>query len=363
VRNICFFNSNKAWGGGEKWHYDLVTALRAEGLPVVAAAHPRGELFTRLQEGSLPVIPVRIGNLSFLNPLKMYSLYRLFRKKAVDGVILNLPSDVKAAGMAARLAGVKNIIYRRGSAIPVRNSLLNRFLFRRVVDEVIANSEETARTLLQNNPRLIGREKIHVIYNGIDLAAFDRRESVPVYRRKGKEVVLGNAGRLVEQKGQDMLLDIASLLKQEGVDFSLLVAGTGPLENLLKQNAADKGLGERAIFTGFAGDIKSFLHSTDIFLLPSRWEGFGYVLLEAMACSKPIVCFDTSSNPELVEDGINGYLVKPFDLREFAGRITYLAGHQDLQKKMGDAGRKKAEEKFTLERAVSEVRRLLKKEN
>jgi glycosyltransferase involved in cell wall biosynthesis len=340
----------------------MAAGLAAEGFSVMVAAHRKGELFRRLKDGPVPVTPVRIGNLSFLNPWKVYRISRMLRASAVESIILNLPSDVKAAGVAARLAGIRNIIYRRGSAIPVRNTLLNRFLFKRVINMVIANSRETAATLLHNNPSLIPEEKIHIVYNGIDLAAFDCREYVSVYDRKGKEVVLGNAGRLVEQKGQDMLLEIASLLKQEGFAFRLLVAGTGPLETRLRQKAGEAGLEGQVIFTGFAGNIKSFLHSIDVFLLPSRWEGFGYVLLEAMACRKPIVCFDTSSNPELVEDSVNGFLVKPFDLQEFAGRIKYLALHPDLLEKMGAAGRKKAEEKFTLERAVGEMRRLLTKE-
>ncbi len=80
---------------------------------------------------------------------------------------MNLSADMKVAGMAAKLAGVKRIIYRHGSAIPTRNSLINRFLFRKVFDKVLANSFETKRTILANNASLIDPSKIRVIYNAL----------------------------------------------------------------------------------------------------------------------------------------------------------------------------------------------------
>ena len=100
----------------------------------------------------------------------------LLRKENIGTIIINLSSDLKVAGIAAKLAGVRNIIYRRGSAIAIRDTWLNRFLYREVVTEIIANSEETARTILQNNQKLVPEEKIKVIYNGIDLEVYDKQQ-------------------------------------------------------------------------------------------------------------------------------------------------------------------------------------------
>ena len=119
---ICFFNSHKSWGGGEKWHYDAASYLAGNGWPVLLAADPKGELYKKTRNGHLEVCGVRISNLSFLNPVKLYKLVRFFWCNNIDTIVLNLPADLKVAGIAARLAGLEKIIYRRG--VPFRSKIL-----------------------------------------------------------------------------------------------------------------------------------------------------------------------------------------------------------------------------------------------
>ena len=123
--------------------------------------------------------------------------------------------------------------------------------------------------------------------------------------------------------------------------------------------AKEAGITEHLIFLGFVENIKPLLDHSDIFLLPSRWEGFGYSLVEAMACRKPIVAFHTSSNPEIVDDGETGFLVKEFNTGEFAEMIFFLANNPQLRSQMGEKGRKKVEERFGMETAVKQLQELL----
>ncbi len=166
---ICFFNSLVTWGGGEKWHFDLSTGLAKMGYNVFVYSNPRSELMKKIRDARINHKGIVVSNLSFLNPIKIIWLRSVFRKERVRTLVMNLSSDLKVAGIAAKLAGVDNIIYKRANAIPVRNTFLNRFLYRRIVTRMIANSEETKRTLLARNPNLIEKDKIQVIYNGIDL--------------------------------------------------------------------------------------------------------------------------------------------------------------------------------------------------
>ena len=350
---ICFFNSTKIWGGGEKWHFDMATQLNKLGYDICFAANKKSKLAHHLKDTGISYQTFRIGNLSFLNICKLLLLRRYFRREKISMVVMNLPSDIKAAGIAAKWAGVNRIVYRRGSAVPIKDSYLNRYLFSRVLTDVIANSEATRNTIVERNRNLFAKEKIKVLYNGIDLTKTANVPKKRLYTPVSNEIVLGNVGRMVYQKGHEFLLDIACQLKSRGIPFRLLLAGSGLLEAEIRHRADLLNLNEDILFLGFVEDIPSFMDSIDIFLLTSRWEGFGFVLAEAMAAAKPIVAFDISSNPELVSHGVNGYLAEPFDTGKFTYYLTELINNPKLRHDFGTKGLELVKEKFTMERVVN----------
>ncbi|GAH13428.1 unnamed protein product, partial [marine sediment metagenome] len=179
-------------------------------------------------------------------------------------------------------------------------------------------------TILSRNPELIETKKIKVVYNGIDIDKYDKLAVPPLYLKKRGEIILGNAGRLVRQKAQNYLIDIAHALKQKGYKFKILIAGEGKLEKELKAYAKKMEVEKEVVFLGFVENIKAFMTSIDVFLLTSLWEGFGYVIIEAMICKKPVVAFDISSNPELVEDNRTGFLVENQNMNVFIQKIETL---------------------------------------
>jgi len=358
-RGICFFNSVKTWGGGEKWHYEMANRLHEKGLPVMIYTNRISELKTRADLVGIPNYHLRINNLSFLNPFKIIKLAIHFRKLKIKTIVLNLSADVKAAGPAARLAGIPHIIYRRGSAIPIRNSILNRFLFRHVVHQVIANSMETQRTIMSRNPRLISEHRINIIYNGIDLAVFDEEKVDFSYKRENNEIIIGNVGRLVKQKGQKYLIDLAIRLKNKTSNFKILIAGEGKMETELTNLVSKNKLEEQFKFVGFVNDMKGFMKSIDIFVLTSIWEGFGYVLVEAMASQVPIVAFEISSNPEIVEHNLTGYLVPSFDMKAMTEKVAQLIDDEQLRLNIGREGRKRVEKHFSFESTQQNFEKLL----
>ncbi|WP_354623883.1 hypothetical protein [Psychromonas sp. MME2] len=155
---ICFINTCSVWGGGEKWHYTTAKFF-SQKYDICMVTNQKSELYQR-SHSDIPCFPVAISNLSFLNPYKIYRLYHYFKKEQVNSIVLNLPSDVKTSGIAAKLAKVKNIVYRRGMPNPIKNSLLNRFLFKHVVTDIIANSQEIKRSLLAKSRIYFPRKKL-----------------------------------------------------------------------------------------------------------------------------------------------------------------------------------------------------------
>ena len=228
-------------------------------------------------------------------------------------------------------------------------------MFRHIITDIIANSEETRKTILGNNSQLFDRNRIRVIYNGIDLHLFNNLPG----RDDKKEFIIGNLGRLVEQKGQKYLILLAEILKERNIAFKIIIGGDGTLEEALKAMAKEKQVDQYIEFYGFVEHIPRFMSDLDIFVLPSLWEGFGYVLAEAMAARLPVVAFNISSNPELITNGENGFLVEHKNVSELTEKVHLLYADDELRKRMGEKGRKVVEEKFTREKTVANLEKLL----
>lgn len=353
-QTVCFFNTMKTWGGGEKWHFDVASYLLKNNRKVLLVSSHGSPLFEKLHKIGITGYGIRIANLSFLNPLKVYRVVRIFRRENVGVLVTNLSGDMKIASIAGRIAGVPKIIYRRGSAIPIRNSPINRHLFRNVITNILANSMETKRTILANNSSLVPDEKIKVIYNGVYLPRYSM-SAEPIYKAREGEIVLGSAGRLSEEKGHFYLLEMMQLLVDNGLKFKLLIAGEGRLYQTLQKRARKLGVDDRVEFLGFVEDMPAFFQSLDIFLLSSHYEGFGYVIAEAMASRKPVVAFDIKSSAEIIKDGETGYITEPNNVRKMAERVIQLAGDKSLRERMGSRGRHRVEELFSFEKNQKEV--------
>ncbi len=359
MKRVCFFNSTKVWGGGEKWHAEVARRLHDRGWPVLIITNPESDLFQYAQSQRLPVLQCRISNVSFLNPVTILRLRHILKVHKIESVILNLSADLKAGGIAAKLAGVPQIVYRRGLDRPIRHTLLNQWLFTNVITNLLVNSEELRRMFLGTQP-FMPPVRIQVIYNGLDLQTYDHNVSPPLYTKQSPdEIVIGNVGRLVEQKGQTYLIELAKELQTRNIKFTLLIAGSGKREHELREYARTLQVEKRIRFLGFVDHIRSFMESLDIFILSSLYEGFGYVLTEAMAARKPVIAFRVSSNPEIVDHGHTGFLAELGDVTALADYVETLRVDAELRHRLGSQGRRRVEEQFTLERTLEHVIALL----
>lgn len=354
MKNVCFLNSTTFWGGGEKIHYDYSLKFKSRGYHVIMAAAAGFPLYERSGKAGLALFDVRFGNLSFLNPLAYFKLIAFFKKEKIDTVIFSSSHDVKIGALAAKLAGVQNIVYYRALAAPVKNNGLNRYLYTKVLTHVIANSIETRKTMVQNMKESVPLSLIGIVYQGLPVAEIDASPVVPLWEKEEGVLYIGNAGRLTEQKGQRYLITIAQYLKRKNIRFNMKVAGTGELFEELKQEIEKHHLQNEIELLGFVKDVNSFMHGLDVFVLTSEWEGFGYVLAEAMLAKKPVVAFDMTSNPELIEPNKNGYLVKFKELDQFAEYIITLSQQSALRAEFGAYGRKKIIDNFELDKIIDD---------
>ncbi len=169
---------------------------------------------------------------------------------------------------------------------------------------------------------------------------------------------MGTVSHIRPEKGHRYLIEAAGLVLEKRPDVRFVVVGREktPQElNRLEDLAHYLGIRDKIIFTGFRQDAFQLMTTFDVFALPSLWEGFAVVILEAMSLGKPVVATHVGGIPEVVEDGVNGFLVAPRDSKQMASRILDLVNNEVLRHRMGEEGKKKIRERFGVEYMVKEV--------
>ena len=202
-------------------------------------------------------------------------------------------------------------------------------------------SESTKKDLIKINAKV----RINVLYNGIDIQEYNGLTSEEHYQK-----YLLFIGRLVSTKN---LNTVILALKHVIIDFpdvKLVVVGRGPMRNNWEQLSVENGLNSNISFAGHISETEKFnlLRNCTALVLPSILEGFGRVIIEAFAMSKPVLASKIRSLSEVIDDGKDGFLIPPYDIKSWANAIKDVFRNFEKGKAMGISGRKKAEDKFNL---------------
>ncbi len=350
---IVFINSIKMFGGGEIWLLRTMNALSERGHKVCLICRPNVPLESRAQKAGFQVHPVRMRG--DLDPLVIKKIWILLRRFHTDVVCTNMDKELRLGGLAARLAGVKAVVPRRGSDYPLKNMFAYRWSYGTLADGIIANSESTKQTLLKNAPWL-NPKKIRVIYNGIDTRPFqlpsqsDLRQSLNIPKNR---FLVGYVGLLDQRKGLTTLITAFQQLLDEFPRAHLLITGEGELETALRRQS--RAFANHVTFAGFREDIPEIMKTIDVLTLPSLWEGFGIVLIEAMATSTPVITTRISNMPEIVTDGHDGLLVPVNDPTGLKNAMLRFATDSAFRKKTGQNGRETVNRRFTIDRMIREI--------
>lgn len=220
-------------------------------------------------------------------------------------------------------------------------------------DQVTAISAATREALItfENFPK----ENIKVIYNGIDDSKYLLPHDEALKNSFGipsGAPVLGTVARLDSIKNHPMMIKALKIVQKTFPETVLLIVGDGPEGEDLKSLVSQHGLSSYVFFTGFREDAHLFYKIMDIFLLTSFSEGTAMTLLEAMATSLPCIVTNVGGNPEIVKDKETGFIIPSDDEKTLAAKICKLFRNEGLKKQFGKAGRRKFEEKFTIDNMV-----------
>ena len=204
--------------------------------------------------------------------------------------------------------------------------LVDRWIYSRFA-RIVAISDGVRDALVAEHPGL--ESKVTVVKNGIEL-----RPEIPERLAENGRVRLVSAGRLKEVKNYSNALNSVAMLSPDNIAYSIL--GDGPMRASLEAFAVELGLEEHVEFAGHVSDVKTRLEEADIFLMPSKWEGFGLAAVEAMNAGLPLVVSDVPGLREVVgKDGDCAFLVDPENPEEIAAALRRLIENPDLRARMG----------------------------
>ena len=346
------------YAGGEVWMVRLMEALCRRGHAIHLVCRPDAGIRPYAELAGAEVFPMRIRG--DLDPRTILRIRSIIRNACIDTIITNMDKELRIAGIAAKCAGGRIVINRKGVDRPLKNKWRYRFTYNVLTSVIVANSEATRRTILRSAPWL-DTGRIHVIYNGIDIDRFRLDRTLDLRKSLGlkKNVLLaGFVGRLNCQKGIDTLLCAFDLVAKENAAIQLLIAGRGDLQEQVEIFIREHHLSSRVHLLGFRDDIPNIMRTIDFLVLPSLWEGFGIVLIEAMAAGKPCITTDISSMPEIVEENGSGFIVPPEDPESLAEAMRRLSQDPVLAARMGSRGREIVAERFEHSRMVDAYERL-----
>ena len=228
-------------------------------------------------------------------------------------------------------------------------------LFSSLADVIICNSCAVARRFLKKGTI---SDKVRVVYNGVDTERFSPAISPDKFRREfgigENELIVGIASRFDKRKGHEDFFKAAKEVIRLEKNVRFLVVGGAVFDNheereqYLRDRAKSLDLKDKVIFSGFRQDMPEVYAAIDIFVLPSLQEACARVLLEAMASGKPVIATSLGGNPEIVVDEVTGILVPAKDARALAQAMLRLIREPDTARQMGEAGRKRIQECFTI---------------
>jgi glycosyltransferase involved in cell wall biosynthesis len=328
-----------------------VMGLRAMGQRAALVAHPNGELYRRMSEG-LDLIPLAPRN--EIDLAAAWRLSRVIKSMRPEVVHAHDPHAVAMAATALSIASPTprpRLVASRRVEFRLAGNSFSRWKYSQV-DCFIANSGPIRDRLVADG---IPREKTTIVNEGVDVDRIARMPPGNVhaeYFLPTHAPIVGNVAALVPHKGQQHLVDAATLVVRDVPDARFVIVGDGELRTSLEQQIHRHHLERHVFLVGFRVDALELTKGFDLFAMSSVSEGMCTALVDAMAASKAAVATSAGGIPDVLVDGETGFLVPPRDHHAMAARIVQLLRDEPLRRRMGDAALDRARRMFTVERMV-----------
>ncbi len=352
-------NTERTWRGGEQQTLYLAKGLAKRGHGVTVVAQPGSPMAERAMAADLSVAPIPMHGEGDI--LAVARIAKVIRRQQAQIVHMHT-SHAHTLGCLASIfarTGIR-IVSRRVDFTIFRNRLkLSRFKYGKLVHRYVAISEAVKSALMKDG---IGEDRISIVNSGIDLGRHPILSESEVGLARASirnELDLPSDAKLILNvahfgwhKAQEYLVRAAPIIREKRPGAIILLAGEGDLLEKIRAEAEALGVLDVVRFLGFRKDVTTLLDAADVFVMCSVLEGLCTSILDSLARRIPVVASRAGGMPEIVEDGINGYLVPPREPEALANAIVRVLEDPLRARGFGEAGRNKVIERFSVDAMV-----------
>lgn len=348
---ICHLVSGDLWAGAEVMAYNLISSLhRNQRVTLMVIVLNQGLLAEKLIQKNIYTIVIDEKNNSFFEILrkvntniKIFSPDIIHSHRYKENLIAYLISiRYKNIKILSTLHGFPELLGKKKNLKHRFVNKLDHIILTAEMTKVIVVSNEMKRWFLKNYPKISPR--ISAIHNGISIT----ESASPV--RSFNHFIIGTAGRLFPIKDYPTMVKIAAIIANKIPQIKFQIAGEGPEKNEILKQITRHGLEKKFNLIGFRSNIQSFYKEIHIFINTSLHEGIPMSILEAQALGLPVVAFNVGGLSEIIENGINGFLVNERNFQLFAEYCVQLFSDQNLYQKMSVAAKEKIRTEFSNEK-------------
>jgi glycosyltransferase involved in cell wall biosynthesis len=338
--------ASKGFGGQEKRSVRLANNMPEDKVKTYFAVNPDSVLMRDAEKLDIECLPV-VTRATY-DIFAVFTLVRYIKELGIDIVSTHSGRDGWLGGMAAKIAGVKCVRVRH-----LQTPFASAFSYKYLTDEVTAISNGVRDYIAS---RGVKREKIRLIFTGVDTRQFQKRDSSfrSEFGISNETFLIGIVAILRGAKRHKDLIDALKLLSEK-YDVKLVIAGEGPQLENLQNKIKEDGLEDRVIMTGYRSDTVNILSALDLFVLPSNMEALGTALLEAQACGVPVIGSRVGGIPEALEEGGSGLLFESENVGDLTEKIERFIVDKEFHARASKRAREFVEEKFSVEKMVEDT--------
>lgn len=336
--NILHIDGFKNFGGAQN---DIVILLRfmkqyhGEVFNIYVIHNNNERLKAELDKYGIDNFSVGMTN--FIDIFAVFKIRRFLKLRDIDLVNFHSSIDHFLGGIAAVSILKKKIIKILTRHVAYKVDFLKGFLiYRFLTDRFIVISDFIKESLVRNIKA--PREKIKTIYspriyNDENKITFSESEKTEIRTELGikpDEKIISLIGRLSGEKGHEIFIKAAELIAEKRKDLKFVIIGEGELYEYIKKLISERNLKDYFVLSGFKDNIKKYIASSDLIIVPSGLEGMGSIIIESCALKKAVIASDVGGIPEIIRNNETGLLFKSGDFSELAEKIMYLIDKYDL---------------------------------
>ena len=365
MTNLCIFTGTFQTGGAENLIVQIINNIdRSKYNVYIGAFSDKGELYQRYKNLGVEI------NLFPKGIRSMKSIIRFaqfLRQKKIQVIHINLTGTFLFAVTISKLLFIKNIIIHWHNVYKYDDDLhrlhyvniltwIRLHLISKLSNSIIAIS----KAVKEKNCKLfkVKEDKVNVIYNSIDLSLIPKK--LKIFKKTDNPFIIGSIGLISKQKRFDVLIEAFNIVLKDNPNCKLEIVGKKTSDDYACKiiNLPDKlGIKDKVYFTDVLPykEVYNHLFTWSIFVLASEFEGFGLVLIEAMASGTPVIASNVDAIPEIIDDNINGLLFKTKNPADLAKKILRLLKDKELEKKLIYNAQKKVRDKFLIDKMVEKL--------